>query len=97
VTVPHFWEWTKRNISAIETKAGSSLGMIGGVISTTMRGFTSQEKLDDVDSFFAMRDTRNYDRALAQVKEAMLSKIEWVGRDRKDVKTWLGEKGYLSQ
>lgn len=95
LTVPHLWEWAKANISAIELKVGTSLGMLGVVVGATIRGFTGQQQLDDVEAFFKTRDTKAFDKWLAQTMEGVAAKSQWVSRDRKDIETWLAEKGYL--
>jgi aminopeptidase 2 len=49
----------------------------------------------DIQSFFARKSTKGFDKALAQSCDAISAKTAWIERDSEDVKTWLREHGYL--
>lgn len=53
------------------------------------------EQYHEVEDFFKDKDTKGYDKSLAQSLEVIKGNANWVARDGNDVKQWLKSHGYL--
>ncbi|PLB39847.1 M1 family metallopeptidase [Aspergillus candidus] len=89
------WAWMKANWDALYQRLPPGLGMLGTVVQLTTASFCTEAQLKDVESFFANKDTKGFDRAVEQSLDAIRAKVHWVGRDRGDVSSWLSTNGYL--
>ncbi|KKK27016.1 aminopeptidase [Aspergillus rambellii] len=89
------WAWLKDNWDAIYKRLPPGLGMLSSVVQISTASLCTEEQLKDVQSFFADKDTKGFDRAVDQSLDAIRAKISWVNRDRKDVGSWLKSNGYL--
>lgn len=89
------WSWVKNNWSELEKRLPPSLSMLSSVVSITTSSFTKREHIKDIESFFAEKSTKGFDKALAQSIDAISAKAAWIERDSGDVKTWLKENKYL--
>jgi len=69
--------------------------MLGSVVSMCTSNFTSDEQAHEVSEFFKDKDTKGFDRALAQSLDTIAAKASWVARDKKDVEKWLKDNEYL--
>ncbi|KAF9104305.1 hypothetical protein BGX29_002098 [Mortierella sp. GBA35] len=58
--------------------------------------FSSVERYQEVQEFFANKDTSQCDRILANCMEGIRTRILWLERDREDVEMWLKTNGYLA-
>ncbi|KAK9450084.1 peptidase family M1-domain-containing protein [Limtongia smithiae] len=90
------WVWVKENWDAIEKLLPPGLSMLSSVVSLATGGFAKQADVDDIEAFFAERNTKGYDKGLAQSLESVKSKMKWIERDGETVKVWLKENGYLA-
>ena len=88
------WAWLKQNWDRINEKTGAGLGMMGYLVSLTIRGLGTPEHVRDVETFFEGKDTSQVDLALAQGLEALKAKIRWAERDGENVDGWLKGSGY---
>ncbi|KAF2790722.1 hypothetical protein K505DRAFT_327375 [Melanomma pulvis-pyrius CBS 109.77] len=89
------WKWVKDNWAELEKRLPPSLSMLSSVVSITTSSFTHREQIKDIESFFADKSTKGFDKALAQSCDAITAKAAWIERDSEDVKAWLKEHGYL--
>ncbi|KAF2710575.1 hypothetical protein K504DRAFT_405903 [Pleomassaria siparia CBS 279.74] len=89
------WQWVKDNWAELEKRLPPSLSMLSSVVSITTSSFTRRQQIEDIESFFAGKSTKGFDKALAQSCDAISAKAAWIERDSEDVKTWLKEHGYL--
>ncbi|KAJ5701755.1 hypothetical protein N7488_009303 [Penicillium malachiteum] len=89
------WTWLQENWDVVYQRLPPSLGMLGTVVQLTTASFCTQAQLDEVKAFFDSKDTKGYDRAVEQSLDAIRAKVSWVGRDNKDVKSWLDQNKYL--
>ncbi|KAF9927085.1 hypothetical protein FBU30_003509 [Linnemannia zychae] len=58
--------------------------------------FSSIERYEEVQTFFANKETSQYDRILANCMEGIRTRILWLERDGEDVEVWLRDNGYLA-
>lgn len=89
------WAFVKENWSELEKRLPPSLSMLSSVVSITTSSFTKREHIKDIESFFASKSTKGFDKALAQSIDAISAKAAWIERDSEDVKTWLKKNKYL--
>ncbi|KAJ0414679.1 peptidase family M1-domain-containing protein [Aspergillus carlsbadensis] len=89
------WAWVKNNWDALYQRLPPGLGMLGTVVQICTASFCTEEQLKDVQSFFADKNTKGFDRAVEQSLDAIRAKVSWVKRDRADVGSWLKSKGHL--
>ncbi|KAK3715670.1 Aminopeptidase 2 mitochondrial [Vermiconidia calcicola] len=90
-----FWAWMRENWDILRKKMPPSFTLLGSVVSMATSGFTKEEQLKDVESFFSDKSTKGFDRNLAQSADAIRSKAGWLGRDKEDVEAWLKDNKYL--
>lgn len=88
------YEWMESNWALLYERLPPGLSMLGSMVNIMTSGFTSKAQLDRVDKFFEGKNTNGYDQSLAQSRDAVLSKISWLGRDREDVAEWVKTNGY---
>lgn len=88
------FQWMTENWDELYKRLPPSLSMLGSMITIMTSSFTNEDQLSKVEKFFAGKDTKGYDQSLAQSKDAIRSKIAWLGRDRDDVAAWVKENGY---
>ena len=89
------WEWTKQNWSRVEKDV--TVDILSLFLGTALDGLHSEEQIRDVKTFFATRDTKNYQMVLSQKLEAMENRGSWAKRDLSDVRSWLKVHGYLRE
>jgi aminopeptidase 2 len=88
---PRVWSWMKENWTTLDKKFGSGLGLLRSYVAMIVRALGEKEHLEDVEGFFEGIDTEAYRQKLEQGLDSLKAKIEWVQRDREDVKEWLFE------
>ncbi|KAL5359082.1 peptidase family M1-domain-containing protein [Aspergillus floccosus] len=89
------WAWMKNNWDALYKRLPPGLGMLGTVVQLTTASFCTEAQLRDVETFFASKDTKGFDRAVEQSLDSIRAKINWVKRDGADVESWLKANKYL--
>ncbi|KAF3082306.1 Aminopeptidase 2 mitochondrial [Orbilia oligospora] len=90
------WQWAKDSWDILEKKLPPGLGMLGSIVQIVTSSFTSEEQIADVEAFFNTRNTKGFDKGLAQALDSVKAKASWLKRDREDVKEWLKSEGYLN-
>lgn len=88
------FKWMTENWDEIYKRFPSGLSMLGSLVQIMTSSFTKAEQLEAVEAFFKDKDTKGYDKSLAQSTDSIRSKISWLGRDREDVADWLKQNGY---
>ncbi|KAF3929112.1 Laeverin [Dactylellina cionopaga] len=89
------WAWAKNNWDELERRLPPGLGMLGSIVQMVTSSFTTEEHIADVKKFFGERNTKGFDKGLAQALDSVSAKAKWLERDRDDVKKWLEENKYL--
>jgi hypothetical protein len=51
------WNWMQKRWTDIESKMHASLGIFGIIVGIMIRGLVSKDKLEDIQAFFATKDT----------------------------------------
>ncbi|KAH3680603.1 hypothetical protein WICPIJ_008223 [Wickerhamomyces pijperi] len=86
------WAWAQANWDEITKRLPPGLSMLGSVVSISTSGYTSFEKAEEIEKFFAAKSTKGFDQGLAQSLDTIKSKAAWVKRDNQKVVDWLNSK-----
>lgn len=86
--------WLTEHWDEVYKRFPPGLSMLGSLVSIMTSSFSQPEQIARVEAFFADKNTKGYDQALAQSLDAIRSKITWIKRDGNDVSGWLRENGY---
>ncbi|KAL8942055.1 MAG: hypothetical protein Q9216_001867, partial [Gyalolechia sp. 2 TL-2023] len=89
------WKWMTSHWEEIEKKCPPGLTMLSNVVQMCTSGFTSEERLKEVQEWFKDRSTKGFDRALEQSCDTVRAKAKWLARDKDDVEGWLRKEGFL--
>ena len=81
------WEFLKDNWEEIDRRYGEGGFMIMRLVSFTS-GFASEEKLEDVERFFAEHPAPAAERSIRQALERIRLNIAWLDRNRADLAAW---------
>ena len=82
------WDFLKSNWPEFDRRYGT--GGFGLMRLVAMCGsFTSQESLDDVETFFAEHPAPAADRTIRQSVERMRLNIKWLERNQDELAAWL--------
>ena len=81
--------WMTDNWEEIAKRFPAGLSMLGSLVGMCTSGFSSLKDVERVQGFFADKNTKGFDQALAQSLDAIRAKAAWLERDREDVKAWV--------
>jgi aminopeptidase N len=88
------WEFMQKNWDAIVAKLGNPI-VVDRFINVSLRSFTDESAIDEIDAFFKDRDTKSFDRTLGTVKDRIRGRAAYKSRDTASLKEWLNANGYL--
>lgn len=91
---PLQWEHLKRTWAACRAKMSNPIVM-DRFIRVALGGFTDARSVDDLDAFFADKDTSAFNRTLATVRDKIRARAAYKARDAAALREWLGANGYL--
>lgn len=94
--VEKLWHWFSANWDEVYKLLPPGLSMLGLVVTIATAGFTKPEQKAEVEKFFAAKDTKGYDQALAQSLDMITAKSNWASRDAASVALWLTENSYCN-
>ncbi len=81
------WDFLKENWDEIDRRYGEGGFMIMRLVSFTS-GFTSEEKRQDVERFFADHPAPAAERSIRQALERISLNIAWLARNRSELAAW---------
>jgi len=91
---PLLWKYMQENWKQLETKMANPV-VIDRFLKLSLNKFTDVKYVDEVDKFFADKDTSAYNRTLEQIKDAIRGRAAYRERDSAVIKEWLKAHGYL--
>ena len=91
---PVQWAYIKRNWDAIMAKIGGNFIVLDRFVQQSIGRFASFEAAEDVAGFFEGKDTKGYDKGVAQKLDAIRGNARYNERDGELVLEWLRAKGY---
>ena len=83
-----FWKYFSENYDTLHAKFSKSLSLFGSAVRSAVSGFTSFDKIEEIEAFFADKDTKEYARPLQQALEAAKVNAKWIERDNAVVAEW---------
>ncbi|KAF8934439.1 hypothetical protein BGZ47_010369 [Haplosporangium gracile] len=90
------WNFMRQHWDVLYERHFEDLRFVEYFILFSIGMFSSVEKYQEVQDFFANKDTSQCDRILANCLEGIRTRILWLERDREDVEVWLKTNGYLA-
>ncbi|KAI7900637.1 aminopeptidase [Cokeromyces recurvatus] len=84
-----FWEFFSKNYELLHSKFAKSLNLFASAVRSAVDGFVTFERISEIETFFADKDTKEYDRPLQQALEACKVNAKWVERDHQLVADWI--------
>eukprot|EP01127_Copromyxa_protea_P012138 TRINITY_DN3126_c0_g1_i1.p1 TRINITY_DN3126_c0_g1~~TRINITY_DN3126_c0_g1_i1.p1 ORF type:complete len:867 (-),score=252.09 TRINITY_DN3126_c0_g1_i1:54-2654(-) len=85
------WSFLKTNWDTLLKKLESSNFLLGRIISYATSGFSSEEKLKDVEEFFSTRKVAGTERTIAQSIESIKANSAALANNKESVTAWLKE------
>ncbi|KAG0197094.1 Aminopeptidase 2 mitochondrial [Mortierella sp. GBA30] len=90
------WNFMRHHWDVLYERHFGDIGFLDYLVSLSIESFSTLERYQEVQAFFANKDTSAYDRILATCLEGIRMNILWLERDCKDVEQWLIVNGYLA-
>ncbi|KAI9188351.1 hypothetical protein H9P43_002742 [Blastocladiella emersonii ATCC 22665] len=81
------WNFLKAKWEVLASRYGSQFSMLGQSVAQATQVTTTAE-LDNIKAFFADKDTKIFDRKLAEVYDRANATIAWLARDRDGIVEW---------
>jgi aminopeptidase N len=90
------WEYIKVNWDdKVFPDLSGNMVVLERFLRQSLTKFASFEVKKDIDSFFAAKDNKGYDRGLGVIADTITGAAKYKERDVGLVKEWLGAHGYL--
>ncbi|CCG82092.1 Aminopeptidase 2 [Taphrina deformans PYCC 5710] len=84
------FKYLTENYATIDKRVPNSVGSLkAAVVGIMTSGFTTVDKVEEIQRFFADKDTKAFNKRLEQVYDGIRGRSNWVARDREDVKNFL--------
>lgn len=83
------WDFFKDNYNTLFAKFAKSLSLFGSAVRSSVSGFSSFDRIAEVEAFFSTKDTKEYARPLEQALEGARVNAKWIERDEKVVADWV--------
>lgn len=91
---PLLWKHMRDHWEDMEAKVGGNPIVLDRMVQVSLPKFTDYETLQDIESFFANRSTKGFDRTLETVKDSIRGRAAYRQRDAKQLKEWLCGQGW---
>ncbi|KAK9245635.1 peptidase family M1-domain-containing protein [Lipomyces tetrasporus] len=88
------WRFIKDNWAQIYEVMSGNMVVLDRFVRLSISRFASREAKDDIQAFFADKDTHGFERSVGQALDVVGSFAGWVERDAGAVAEWLKERGY---
>ncbi|KAF9964033.1 hypothetical protein BGZ70_007013 [Mortierella alpina] len=89
------WNFMRHHWDMLYERHFGDIGFLDYLVSLSIESFSTLERYQEVQAFFANKDTSAYDRILATCLEGIRMNILWLERDCRDVEQWLIANEYL--
>ncbi|ATY65036.1 aminopeptidase 2 [Cordyceps militaris] len=89
------WAYVQENWDAVVAKMGTPEG-VGRVLGACLAGCNEAAEADDMEAFFADKDTSGYGRTLAKAKDSIVNASRFRTRERASLAAWLRANGYMA-
>ncbi|KAJ5263480.1 hypothetical protein N7478_011085 [Penicillium angulare] len=89
IGISAIWDWFTSNWPVIKERLVTGLVMLGRVIQLCTKGFTTEERWQEVRMFFQNSQIQGLEKSVQRALDEIRTKSRWVKRDSKDVTEWL--------
>ncbi|KEZ46188.1 putative Aminopeptidase [Scedosporium apiospermum] len=89
------WKYLQDNWAACVAKLGNPI-VLDRFVQVSLPGFTNAGVIEEIDAFFADKDTKAFDRTLQTVKDKIRGRAAYRERDIEALREWLTTNGYMS-
>ena len=90
------WAYIKENWDAIMKKYGNELFLLSYMLSSTLKTFSTENELQDIERFFANKtDIGSGKQAVKQSILIIKSRISWRKMHTNSLKIWLRSNGFF--
>lgn len=83
------WEFFTNNFDLLHNKFSKSISLFASTVRSAVGGFVTFDKINEIEAFFADKDTKEYARSLQQALEGCRVNAKWVERDHQVVADWV--------
>ncbi|RYP44085.1 hypothetical protein DL768_009409 [Monosporascus sp. mg162] len=95
VARPLLWQYLQDNWAKATSKMSNPV-VLDRFVKISLNKFTDAKYVDEIEAFFADKDTASFDRTLETAKDAVRGRAAYRARDAKVIKEWLSANGYLA-
>ncbi|KAJ3475335.1 hypothetical protein NLG97_g9497 [Lecanicillium saksenae] len=89
------WDYVKANWDAIVAKMGTAESL-STLVNSNLVAMHDAAAVEDIDAFFADRDTNGFATIIAKCKDTILNVDRFRKRERAPLAAWLKEQGYFT-
>jgi len=86
------WKFFSENFAEFEKRLSSSMMLMDRLVSYSIDGFTSEEKAQEIEKFFAAHPVPSAERSIKQGLESIRANAKWVSSNRDSVAKWLAQQ-----
>lgn len=91
------WQYIKDHWETVSGKLSAGSVVMDRYIKSSLQKFASHEKEVDIAAFFKDKDTKGFDRGLAQVSDTVRGNANYKEREEQLVLEWLLAHGYVTE
>src|SRR3989338_7701034 len=88
------WDFVRNSWNDLKKKFGNTQFLLNRIISFAAADFTTVERAEEVEKFFADKDQTGIERTIKQTVETIRSHASFLTRARDDTAKWLVAQGY---
>ncbi|RPA99973.1 hypothetical protein L873DRAFT_1835141 [Choiromyces venosus 120613-1] len=85
------WEFIKKNWETIYKQLSGNMVVLDRFLKNSLNKFASLDVKEDIEKFFADKDTHGYEKGLALISDSIKGNANWVQRDQEAVGKWVKE------
>ncbi|KAG7141524.1 Aminopeptidase 2 like protein [Verticillium longisporum] len=89
------WQYLQAHWDNCVVKAGNNV-VVDRLVSTSLSKFADADKIKEIDTFFAGKDTAGFNRTLETAKDKIRGRAAYRQRDAAALKAWLAANGYAA-
>lgn len=94
---PLLWQFTQKEwTSAVERKLAGNPILLDRFVKVSLSQFSDTAALQEIETFFADKNTKAFDRTLETVKDTIRGRAAYRARDSEELKKWLVAHGYTA-
>ncbi|KAJ2493003.1 hypothetical protein IWW37_001007 [Coemansia sp. RSA 2050] len=82
------WQWYQDNYDLLVGRYRASMNYMGILVRLSIAEFVGNAKADEVERYFADKNTAKFQRVIDQSLEKIRSNTAWLNKDREDVEGW---------